>query len=200
MGPADTETRILAAAAVLIAERGYIATTTSAIAESAGVNEVTLFRRFGSKVGILRAMAVAAAAARPEYPPPDALVQGDPKRTLQNLAAIEIRDAIASGGLVLRLTLEARSVPEIRETMGGIAVSNLERMAAFLAENQAAGYVRPDIDPWLLAEAFFSLTSTLLMQRMTLPEPVLPVGDEIGSMAEQLVDLLWSGVARQGGR
>ena len=200
MGPADTETRILAAAAALIADRGYTATTTSAIAESAGVNEVTLFRRFGSKVGILRAMAVAAAAARPEYPPPDALVPGDPKRTLQNLAAIEIRDAIASGGLVLRLTLEARSVPEIRETMGGIAVSNLERMAAFLAENQAAGYLRSDVDPWLLAEAFFSLTSTLLMQRMTLPEPVLPVGDEIGSMAEQLVDLLWSGVARQGGR
>ena len=32
------------------------------------------------------------------------------RATLENLAAIEIRDAIASGGLVLRLTLEARAV------------------------------------------------------------------------------------------
>ncbi len=42
MARADTETKILAAAAELIAERGYVATTTSSIAERAGVNEVTL--------------------------------------------------------------------------------------------------------------------------------------------------------------
>ena len=38
-----------------------MASTTSAIAEEAGVNEVTLFRRFESKAGILRALAVVAA-------------------------------------------------------------------------------------------------------------------------------------------
>ena len=35
------------------------------------------------------------------------------------------------------------------------------------------------IDAGLLAEVFFSLTSTLVMQRMTLLEPVLPAPDEI---------------------
>ncbi len=194
MGRADTETRILAAASELIAERGYSATTTSSIAERAGVNEVTLFRRFGNKAGILRAMAVAAAAARSEFPPLDALVPGDLRATLVNLAETEIRDAIASGGLVLRLTLEARSVPEVREVMGQISASSLERLARFLRGYQEDGSLRSDFDAELLAEAFFSLTSTLVMQRMTLIEPRLPAAREISTMAGQLVDLMWSGV------
>ena len=44
-----TREQILAAAARLYAEHGFRGTTTRAIAEAAGVNEVTLFRIFGSK-------------------------------------------------------------------------------------------------------------------------------------------------------
>jgi AcrR family transcriptional regulator len=195
----DTEARIIAAAAELIAERGYGGTTTSAIAEHAGVNEVTLFRRFGSKAGILRAMADVAATSRGEYPPSDAVVPGDMRATLVNLAAVEIRDAIASGGLVLRLTLEARALPEVGEAMSEIATANLERMAAFLRAAQASGQVRADIDAGLQAEAFFSLTSTLVMQRMTLVEPRLPERDqEVQAMAGQLIALLWTGLDPEG--
>ena len=43
------------------------------------------------------------------------------------------------------------------------------------------------------------MTSTLVMQRMTFVEPVLPAHDEIESMAGQLIDLLWLGVG-PGGR
>lgn len=199
MTPADTKTRIIAAAASLIAERGYTATTTSAIAEAAGVNEVTLFRRFGSKAGILRAMAVVAAASRADFPPPDALVSGDLRATLRNLAVLEIGDAIASGGLVLRLTLEARAVPEVQAAMSEIATANLSRMAEFLRAHQAGGQLRPEVDAQLLAEAFFSLTSTLVMQRMTLLEPVLPQGEEVVMLADEIVDVLWSGVSPERG-
>ncbi len=199
MTPSDTETRILAAAAALIAERGYSATTTSAIAEQAGVNEVTLFRRFGSKAGILDAMAGVAAAARAEFPPPDALVRGDVRATLQNLAAVEIKDAIASGGLVLRLTLEARAVPEVQAALSDFASANLARMTEFMRTHQARGELREDIDAVLLAEAFFSLTSTLVMQRMTLIDSALPHGDEVMSLAAEIVDVLWSGVSPERG-
>lgn len=199
MSPTDTETRIVEAAAELMAERGYTATTTAAIAEQAGVNEVTLFRRFESKAGILEAMAAVAAAARPEFPPPDAVVEGDPRATLRNLAVIEIRDAIASGGLVLRLTLEARAVPEVQQAMSEIASTNLQRMAGYLEQQQEAGGLRADVDPRLLAEAFFGLTSTLVMQRMTLAEPDLPDEDEVEALAGEIVDVLWSGVSPERG-
>ena len=199
MTPSDTETRILQAAAELIAERGYTGTTTSAIAEEAGVNEVTLFRRFDNKAGILQALAAVAAASRGEFPPRDAVMDGDLRATLRNLAVIEIRDAIASGGLVLRLTLEARSVAEVQDAMSEIATSNLERMASFLRGRQARGELRAGIDPRLLAEAFYGLTSTLVMQRSTLAEPDLPEEDDIEKLAGQIVDMLWSGVSPERG-
>ena len=124
---------------------------------------------------------------------------GDLRGTLYNLAVVAIRDAIASGGLVLRLTLEARSVTEVQEAMSEIATSNLERMARFLRARQVAGELRADVDARLLAEAFFALTSTLVMQRSTLLEPDLPTGDEVEVLAREIVDMLWSGVSPERG-
>ena len=45
----DTRSRIMAAAAEVFACKGYAGATTRALAAAAGVNEVTLFRHFGSK-------------------------------------------------------------------------------------------------------------------------------------------------------
>lgn len=51
----NTKDKIIRAAIELVDEKGYKGATTRAIAERAGVNEVTLFRHFGSKQGILDA-------------------------------------------------------------------------------------------------------------------------------------------------
>lgn len=48
-GPANVQKRILAAATELFARFGYRGTTTRKIASEAGVNEVTIYRRYGSK-------------------------------------------------------------------------------------------------------------------------------------------------------
>ncbi len=48
-----TRDHVLAAAVRLYAEHGFRGTTTRRIAEEAGVNEVTLFRQFGSKTALL---------------------------------------------------------------------------------------------------------------------------------------------------
>lgn len=52
----ETRGRILAAACNLMATRGYKGATTRLIAEAAGVNEVTIFRHFGNKEGLLSAI------------------------------------------------------------------------------------------------------------------------------------------------
>jgi AcrR family transcriptional regulator len=44
-----TDTTMYDAALAVLAERGYAGATTRRIAEAAGINEVTLFRRFGDK-------------------------------------------------------------------------------------------------------------------------------------------------------
>jgi len=51
-----TEQKILDAAIRVFASEGYEGATTRKIAEAAGVNEVTLFRKFQSKENILRAV------------------------------------------------------------------------------------------------------------------------------------------------
>ena len=51
--PKNTRARIIEAATNLFYERGYKATPTKAIADTAGVNEVTIFRQFGNKETLL---------------------------------------------------------------------------------------------------------------------------------------------------
>lgn len=72
---ADTRQRLLNAAAKIFARDGLNGATTRAIAEEAGVNEVTLFRHFQSKDGLIAAVVgenfgPQASAAQVEIPPP----------------------------------------------------------------------------------------------------------------------------------
>jgi AcrR family transcriptional regulator len=50
----STDERILRAFLTLAADQGFTATTTRAIAATAGVNEITVFRRFGNKIALAR--------------------------------------------------------------------------------------------------------------------------------------------------
>src|SRR5689334_17168595 len=83
----DNRARILDAAARVYAEYGYRGATTRRIAVAAGVNEVTLFRTFGSKAALIdeavrccAASAVASRSALPELPV-------DPERELTEWAS-----------------------------------------------------------------------------------------------------------------
>ena len=55
--PADLRSRILAAAARLLAEGGRDALTTRAVVAAAGIQQPTLYRLFGDKTGLLEAVA-----------------------------------------------------------------------------------------------------------------------------------------------
>lgn len=201
MTPAERETaeQILTAAAELFGERGYKGTTTRAIAEKAGVNEVTLFRRFGNKQGVLAALgemwaSQMAGFAIDEMPDPS-----DTAGTLRALADLEVRQASRFGAAAMRLALDARSVPEVEAVMGGGPGANLEGLAEYLAERQDAGDVRADVDAHALAEGFFLLTSTLVMSRTLLGgsygERAIPASDAVGA----LVGVYLDGISAKGG-
>ena len=62
----DTRDKLLEVTIRIFAEAGYHGTTTRRVAQEAGVNEVTLFRQFGSKEVLVReALAAAARRSRP---------------------------------------------------------------------------------------------------------------------------------------
>lgn len=52
----ETRKKILTAARQLMAQKGFKGATTRLIAEEAGVNEVTIFRHFGNKDGLIQAL------------------------------------------------------------------------------------------------------------------------------------------------
>src|SRR5205807_4294672 len=72
--------RILEAAARVYARHGFRGATTRLIAIEAGVNEVTLFRTFGSKAALFEALMSAYAADAPIPQLPDDPV--DPEREM----------------------------------------------------------------------------------------------------------------------
>lgn len=196
----DTADRVLDAAAELFAERGYAATTTRAVAERAGVNEVTLFRHFQSKAGLLRALAERLARRQAGRAAASAPASESVRETLLRLARMEIENAIEDGGLALRLAFDARSVPEVAEVIGDRVPSNLTALAEYLAERQAAGELRDDIDARVMAEAFFGLTSSYVMYRQIMGAAEVPADVETDEGIGQLVDLFWSGAARKEAR
>jgi len=190
----ETGEAILVAAAELIGERGYRGMTTRVIAERAGVNEVTVFRRFGSKQGILRALGESWAASMAGFAVSAIPDPSDTRGTLEALATMEVRQALQFGAAALRLAIDARSIPEVAEVMGGGTSRNLDGLADYLTARQGAGDLRADLDPHVMAEAFFTMTSTFVMAREI-------VGGDLGSydvpleeVVRQMMVLYWDGV------
>lgn len=193
----DAAERVLTAAAALFAERGYAGTTTRAIAERAGVNEVTLFRRFGTKAGVLKALA-RRMAERTAGQMVEDLEAGDvdgggTRSTFAALAATEVRTALRDGGLALRLAFDARSVPEVAELLAEGSGTNFAGLARYVAARQRRGELRADVDADLLTAAFFALTSSFVLGQMLMGATPPAEGPDLDRLVDQLVDLYWSG-------
>lgn len=191
----DTAERILNAAAELFATYGYASTTTRAIAERAGVNEVTLFRRFENKIGVLRALGERMARRQAGRAAAAAPPSADVRSTLLGFARMEIAGALADGGMAMRLAFDAASVPEVADVLGAGAPENLAGLAEYMAEQQRAGELRNDVDPRVMAEAFFGLTSSYVMYRQVMGAADVPADVQTDAGIEQLFDIFWSGAS-----
>ncbi|MGD2026956.1 MAG: TetR/AcrR family transcriptional regulator, partial [Anaerolineales bacterium] len=151
----NTRTRIISAAAQLFAERGFAATTTRAIAELAGVNEVTLFRRFGTKENLIQVIieqfggpAISAELA--------AQISGDYVQDLTMIGKAMIAIMTERSDAMRMAICEVGNFPEIQQ----IVAENprqLRRMLALYFEDQMqAGVIRLG-HPEVLAQAFLGM-------------------------------------------
>jgi len=158
------------------------------------VNEVTLFRRFENKAGVLRALGERFTERMAGFVAPRLPHPRDVQGTLQTLAQLEVEGAIRDGGVAMRLALDARSVPEVAEMLGEGPQANKRGLAEYLATRQAAGDLRTDVSADVMAEAFFALTSTLVMSRQVLGDAGSAEQAASPEFLKQIVDLYWSGV------
>jgi len=191
----EIATKILTAAAELFGERGYKGTTTRALAERAGVNEVTIFRYFGNKQGVLKALGASWASNFAGLAVDELSGTSDTASTLVRLAQIETAWARQSGAVAMRLALDRKTSPEVAEAMGeGGPEDNFLGLVAYLAKQQDAGDLRADLDPRVMAEVFFALTSSLAMSRQLLSDGRITYDMPEEEVGRQVLELYLTGV------
>jgi AcrR family transcriptional regulator len=150
----EIRTRILAAAARVYAQYGFRGATTRLIANEAGVNEVTLFRTFGSKAELLQAMlqSQVSATAAPILDEDT----GDPESVLTDWCAQMLGYLRGHSHLVRKTIAEADERPDAAcaacegpNTAGAALGVYVERL-------QAAGFADADADVPTAVSMFMS--------------------------------------------
>jgi AcrR family transcriptional regulator len=137
----DNRARILDAAARVYAEYGYRGATTRRIAVAAGVNEVTLFRTFGSKAALIdeavRSCAASAAAGHAALP--DEPV--DPQRELTEWAAALLGHLRATRSLMRKSMSELEERPDMAPCMAAGVSRAAEELRAYMRRLGEHGFV-----------------------------------------------------------
>lgn len=154
----ETEDRIVEAALALWHEGGIGKVTTRAVATRAGVNEVTLFRHFASKEGLLRAMVGKAlperpggAVAVPTDGPPVFSLEGELKRW----ADAYLAHVLPVGDVLLLGLVEAQGRPDLRAACFAVPRHLQGELAGHLHSLEAAGLI-PDGPFEAVAEMFYA--------------------------------------------
>lgn len=131
---------LLRATLETIAAHGLKGATTRLIAQQAGVNEVTIFRRYGTKTGLIRAAVMGRASLLG-----DSAVQysGDLQADLIHLTE-QYLSALSTMGPVVRVLIsEFSSHPELSSVLDGPRAL-FGKIAALLLRYQQEGKLRPE--------------------------------------------------------
>jgi AcrR family transcriptional regulator len=139
----STDDRILHAAIRVFEEVGFRAATTRRIASEAGVNEVTLFRRFGSKEHLLlRAM-----RCRSDPLPPLPDVPADARAELSAWAGVQLRRLYRARVLIRTSMCELDAHPDLTHSAHEPVVCVRADLAAYLGRLREHGLAAGDWDP-----------------------------------------------------
>ena len=112
--------RLIEAAARVYASCGFRGATTRRIAEEAGVNEVTIFRLFGSKAVLIDEAVRQAGAPAPDGPRlPD--VPADPPAELTAWCGLLLDDLRARRGLIRQMMCDVEEKPDMAPCLGRAA-------------------------------------------------------------------------------
>jgi AcrR family transcriptional regulator len=182
---------ILAAAARIIAEKGYANTTTREIAEAADVAEGTLYNYFANKREILLAI-----ANETEAPMESAVMATEHIRNREAVVMLVERALDFQEAQVhfwRSVLAEAWVDDAILQQFVAIRVQRTHRrLTAFIAEQVTAGALRP-VDPGLTAQLIMGMFVAVIAPEVRgVRGPRTP--DERRALAEVIVDLVLDGI------
>ncbi len=149
----EVRDKILKAATELYAETGFRGTTTRQIAQLAGVNEITVFRHFGSKTALLHEAIRCACATSDPAPLPDQ--PADPRAELLAWARMHWEELWSRRAVIRTAMGEIEEHPELLPQENHATACAGRELKGYLERLRAAGMAR--------AEFATSAATTLLM-------------------------------------
>ena len=164
----DVREKLLKAAAEVYAESGYRGATTRRISHEAGVNEITLFRHFGSKDALLNqalhCCGLQSALAELPHEP------SDPERELTEWSRGFIDHMYRNRSMIRTCLGEVESHPEVIPNAGeGPAMASRE-LCAYLLRLRARGMAGDHFDPGVAASMLMGAMFADAMGRDLMPE------------------------------
>jgi len=160
--------RLLDAAARVYAETGYRGATTRRIAQEAGVNEITLFRHFGSKTTLILE-AVRQANLRSDCPAVPAS-PGEPTTEIRTWVHEELAHLTQLRSIIRTSLGEVEERPEILPLIGEKPREVILGLSSYVEQLQREGRASPDIDARTAALSFFGTLFADAMGRDVMPE------------------------------
>jgi AcrR family transcriptional regulator len=184
----DTRTEILRAAATVFAQHGFRGSTTRRIADEAGVNEVTLFRYFGSKDALLQE-AIGSAADRadmvrlPENPV-------DPRAELIEWCTVVIDFIEARCPMIRKCMGVLNERPSMTEYAFSAPIRATKDLCTYFRQMRSTGFTDLEFDEVAAASMLIGALFHDAMGRAVMAE-ALPPRDKAPA---HYVDLLLRGI------
>ncbi|HEY3134086.1 MAG TPA: helix-turn-helix domain-containing protein, partial [Gemmatimonadaceae bacterium] len=136
---------ILTAAAGVFAQHGFRGSTTRRIADAAGVNEITLFRQFGSKEALMREAMKhlsqsAGLSSLPKTP-------GDPETELAGWSESFIQHLRLRSSIIRKTMGEIEERPEMSQCASYVPRQASNDLCLYLTALQEQGKATAEFDP-----------------------------------------------------
>jgi AcrR family transcriptional regulator len=159
---------IMAAAAEVFSRHGFRGSTTRRIADAAGVNEITIFRQFGSKEALLREAMEHLTQSVGLIPLPD--VPADPERELTQWSESFIQHLRLRSSIIRKTMSEIEERPEMCESASCVPRQASNDLCHYLAALKRQGRTTEKFEPKTAAAMLMGAIFADAMGREMMPD------------------------------
>ncbi|HKY99018.1 MAG TPA: helix-turn-helix domain-containing protein [Gemmatimonadaceae bacterium] len=164
----DTRTAILNAAVQVFSQHGFRGSTTRRIADAAEVNEVTIFRYFGSKEALLQEAINSSESRSNILPLPHDPV--DPERELSDWAGAVVAHLKGRRGVIRKCMGEIEERPELTARAAEFPTRATHELCTYFDRLKDLGFTRDEFNPTVASAMFIASLFHDAMSREMMPE------------------------------
>ena len=175
---------ILAAAAHVFAQHGFRGSTTRRIADTAGVNEITLFRQFGSKEELIRQAMQHCSQFAGFTPLPDVAV--NPEKELSAWSESFMAYLRLQSSMIRKTMSEIEERPEMSEMASSVPRQASDHLCRYLTGLKRQGFITEKFDAKTAAAMLMGSIFADAVGRGMMPD-VYPPADKASQMYTRLL-------------